>query len=82
MLFYALGIFGLGLLLISFFIKGILIHFALFGIWIAEILQVNALSESIIKGDIKTWIMVALSCLMIYSVISIFIRFISFRMMD
>lgn len=64
--------FGLGLLAISFLIKGVLIHLALFGIWIGLIINAGS---SLPAGADRTWLQIVAAVLMMYSVIMIIKRF-------
>lgn len=69
-----LTIFGVSLLLISFFLKGALIQLALLGIWIAVIINAGSVLP---VGSDRTWVQIVASLLMTYSVVMIVKRFFS-----
>jgi hypothetical protein len=69
-----LTIFGLVLLLISFFLKGVLIQMALFCIWIGVIVTSG---NDIPAGEARTWLQIAAGCLLILSVAMMVKKFFS-----
>lgn len=64
--------FGCVLLLISYFIKGVLIHLALLGLWIWLIISAGS---SLPAGTDRTWLQIVAAVLMMYSVIMVIKRF-------